>query len=76
MAQPVLYALGMKSSDPDIDATKYLCPHALDPFETCYCRTVTGRNIPKIARYCMDSYEDCHIYKEWMQTGKQKEVNS
>lgn len=76
LARPVLHVLEMKSSPPDIDVAKYLCPHALDPFEICYCRTVTGRNIPKIARYCIGSYQDCPVYKKWPETRLRKEIIS
>ena len=45
---------------------QYLCEHALDPFDDCYCRKVTGRHIPNIAQYCMGRYSECPIYQDWL----------
>lgn len=42
-----------------------LCEYTANPFEDCFCREVTGRTVPMIARLCMDNYTDCPIYQKY-----------
>ena len=39
----------------------YLCPISRQPLDDCYCRVVTSRTVPYIARYCMERYRECPI---------------
>lgn len=44
-------------------ATPYLCEYADKPFDDCYCRQITGRSVPKIARYCMERFAECPVFR-------------
>jgi hypothetical protein len=38
------------------------CPHVLEPFRGCYCRSLTHSNIPLAVYFCAEFYLQCTIY--------------
>ena len=44
--------------------TSLLCEYAVMPFADCYCLSITGSSIPKIARYCMAENSGCPVYEK------------
>lgn len=47
------------SGTPDIAP---MCEYVRQPLADCYCRQVSSRTIPRIARYCLGGHADCPVY--------------
>ena len=54
------------------DGFKGKCPHVKDPFERCYCTSLSSANVAKIVYFCDGKYEECEIYIKECKKGEKE----